>query len=224
MIEERVEVREGDILIIHTGYHHFGWDQPRTRPTRSAPWSSTPAPTASSPSGARPRRSAGSASTAAAPTIPCLHLCALACRQDRQAQVNTIIRNWMPRQATEADKLVREMYGTTIEKHFTDTRTARAGACARGSHPQRAYRTRYSCPVHHSASLVDPKTCASTSAGGGRRLKDVPDAEFGCVGINQRLVARLHLHEPCSRCSCLWPAIPRHWEQFDYSQYSHLLP
>ena len=28
MIEERVEVRDGDILIIHTGYHHFGWDQP----------------------------------------------------------------------------------------------------------------------------------------------------------------------------------------------------
>jgi hypothetical protein len=25
MIEERVEVREGDILIIHTGYHHFGY-------------------------------------------------------------------------------------------------------------------------------------------------------------------------------------------------------
>jgi len=28
MIEERVEVKEGDILIIHTGYHHFGWDSP----------------------------------------------------------------------------------------------------------------------------------------------------------------------------------------------------
>ena len=28
MIEDRVEVRERDILIIHTGYHHFGWDQP----------------------------------------------------------------------------------------------------------------------------------------------------------------------------------------------------
>lgn len=28
MVEERVEVREGDILIIHTGYHHFGWDMP----------------------------------------------------------------------------------------------------------------------------------------------------------------------------------------------------
>jgi kynurenine formamidase len=52
MIEERAEVREGDILIIHTGYHHFGWDQPRTRPTRSATWSSTPGRTASLPSGA----------------------------------------------------------------------------------------------------------------------------------------------------------------------------
>lgn len=36
MIEERVEVRTGDILIIHTGYHHFGWDQPTA--TRCATW------------------------------------------------------------------------------------------------------------------------------------------------------------------------------------------
>jgi len=28
MIEDRVEVKEGDILIIHTGYHHYGFDQP----------------------------------------------------------------------------------------------------------------------------------------------------------------------------------------------------
>ena len=28
MIEDRVEVKEGDILVIHTGYHHFGWDHP----------------------------------------------------------------------------------------------------------------------------------------------------------------------------------------------------
>ena len=27
-VEERVEVKEGDILIIHTGFHHYGWDQP----------------------------------------------------------------------------------------------------------------------------------------------------------------------------------------------------
>jgi kynurenine formamidase len=28
MIEERVDVREGDILIINTGYHKYSWDQP----------------------------------------------------------------------------------------------------------------------------------------------------------------------------------------------------
>lgn len=28
MITERVEVKEGDILIINTGYHKYGWDQP----------------------------------------------------------------------------------------------------------------------------------------------------------------------------------------------------
>jgi hypothetical protein len=83
-------------------------------------WSSTPAPTATLPTGAGPRKSSRSASTAAAPTTPCLHLCALACRQDRQAQENTIIRNWMPRQAAEADKLFRAMYGTTMEERFTD--------------------------------------------------------------------------------------------------------
>lgn len=27
-IEKRVEVKERDVLIIHTGYHHYGWDQP----------------------------------------------------------------------------------------------------------------------------------------------------------------------------------------------------
>ena len=28
MITERAEVKEGDILIINTGYHKYGWDQP----------------------------------------------------------------------------------------------------------------------------------------------------------------------------------------------------
>lgn len=28
MIEDRVEVKEGDILIINTGYHKYSWDQP----------------------------------------------------------------------------------------------------------------------------------------------------------------------------------------------------
>ena len=28
MIMDKVQVKEGDILIIHTGYHKYGWDQP----------------------------------------------------------------------------------------------------------------------------------------------------------------------------------------------------
>jgi arylformamidase len=28
MIEERVEVREGDVLLVHTGYHRYGWSEP----------------------------------------------------------------------------------------------------------------------------------------------------------------------------------------------------
>jgi arylformamidase len=108
MIEERVEVREGSILIIHTGYHHFGWDQPRTRPTRSATWSST---------SARPRvrrvvqgqKDQVDRHRLRQRRPP--HACTCA-----PAQVNTIIRNWMPRQTAEADKLFREMYGRTMEE------------------------------------------------------------------------------------------------------------
>lgn len=28
MVTDRVDIRQGDILIIHTGYHHYSWDQP----------------------------------------------------------------------------------------------------------------------------------------------------------------------------------------------------
>jgi hypothetical protein len=33
--------------------------------------------------------------------------------------MNTIIRDWMPRQAAEADKPVQEMYGATMAERFT---------------------------------------------------------------------------------------------------------
>lgn len=34
MIMDRVEVRKRDILIIHTGYHHYAWDQPEADEVR----------------------------------------------------------------------------------------------------------------------------------------------------------------------------------------------
>jgi kynurenine formamidase len=33
--------------------------------------------------------------------------------------INTIIRDWMPRQAAEADEVFQEMYGTTLADRFT---------------------------------------------------------------------------------------------------------
>jgi kynurenine formamidase len=33
--------------------------------------------------------------------------------------MNTIIRDWMPRQAAEADKLFQELYGATLAERFT---------------------------------------------------------------------------------------------------------
>jgi hypothetical protein len=33
--------------------------------------------------------------------------------------MNTIIRDWMPRQAAEADRLFQEMYGATLADRFT---------------------------------------------------------------------------------------------------------
>jgi len=95
MIEDRVDVREGDILIIHTGYHHFG---PAPSPADEIRYMAYGAPRP------RPRaRRVGQGQKAALdrrrlrrrrPSDACTWA-ALACRQDRAAQVNTIIRNWM---------------------------------------------------------------------------------------------------------------------------------
>ena len=110
MIEDRVEVREGDILIIHTGYHHFGWDQPFAGEIRYMV--QHPGPDREFAVWAKEKKikwigvDCGSADH----PMPVPRL---------QAQVNTIIRNWMPRQAAEADKLFREMYGTTLKERFT---------------------------------------------------------------------------------------------------------
>ena len=101
MVEERVEVHEGDILIIHTGYHHFGWDMPTANEIRYMV--QHPGPDREF---------------------------ALWCRQKQirwigvdcgsaDHPMNTIVRNWMPRQAEEADKLFRDMYGQPLAERFT---------------------------------------------------------------------------------------------------------
>ena len=101
MVEERVEVREGDILIIHTGYHHFGWDMPYANEIRYMVQHSGP--------------DREFAEWAKAKKIKWIGVdCGSA-----DHPMNTIIRDWMPRQAAEADKLFQEMYGATLEERFT---------------------------------------------------------------------------------------------------------
>ena len=67
MIEERVEVREGDMLLLHTGWHRFA--QFGETPTRSAISTCTPARTRRWCSGCSIRKFTSGVWTASPPTI-----------------------------------------------------------------------------------------------------------------------------------------------------------
>ena len=101
MIEERVEVREGDILLIHTGYHHFGWDQPYADEIRYMV--QHPGPDREFSVWAKEKKIKWIGVDCGSADHP----------------MNTIIRDWMPRQAAEADQVFQEMYGTTLAERFT---------------------------------------------------------------------------------------------------------
>jgi kynurenine formamidase len=102
MIEERVEVKEGDILVIHTGYHHFGWDQPTADEIRYMVKHSGP-----------DREFAEWAKAKK------LRYIAVDCGS-ADHPMNTIIRNWMPRQAKAADQVFRKKYGMPLDEFFSD--------------------------------------------------------------------------------------------------------
>jgi arylformamidase len=101
MVEERVEVREGDILIIHTGYHHFGWDHPTADEIRYMV--KHPGPDREFAEWAKKKK---------------LRWLGVDCGS-ADHPMNTIIRDWMPRQAAEADQVFQEMYGATLAERFT---------------------------------------------------------------------------------------------------------
>jgi arylformamidase len=101
MIEDRVEVREGDILIIHTGYHHFGWDMPYADEIRYMV--QHPGPDREFAVWAKDKKIKWIGVDCGSADHP----------------MNTIIRDWMPRQAVEADKLFQEMYGMRLAERFT---------------------------------------------------------------------------------------------------------
>ena len=102
MIEERVEVKEGDILIIHTGYHHYGFDQPTADEVRYMV--KHPGPDREFAVWCRKKK---------------IRWIGLDCGS-ADHPMNTIIRDWMPRQAREADAHFKAKYGMTVAERFND--------------------------------------------------------------------------------------------------------
>jgi kynurenine formamidase len=102
MIEDRVEVREGDILLIHTGYHRYGWDQPTADEIRYMVQ--------------HPGPDREFAEWCVEKKIKWLGVdCGSA-----DHPMNTIIRTWMPRQAKAAEAHFQEKYGKPLGEVFTD--------------------------------------------------------------------------------------------------------
>jgi len=104
MVEDRVEVKEGDILVIHTGYHHFGWDQPTADEIRYMV--KHPGPDREFADWAKAKK---------------LRWIAVDCGS-ADHPMNTIIRNWMPRQAAEAQRFFKAKFGKTLEEYFDDSK------------------------------------------------------------------------------------------------------
>jgi arylformamidase len=100
MIEDRVDVREGDILIIHTGYHHYGWDQPTADEIRYMV--KHPGPDREFAVWCREKK---------------IRWIGVDCGS-ADHPMNTIIRDWMPRQAEEAEVHFREKYDASLAERF----------------------------------------------------------------------------------------------------------
>jgi len=104
MVEERVEVKEGDILIIHTGYHHYGWDQPTADEIRYMV--AHPGPDREFAEWCRKKK---------------IRWIGVDCGS-ADHPMNTIIRDWMPRQAKQADAHFQKKYGQPLAQRFDDSK------------------------------------------------------------------------------------------------------
>ncbi len=104
MIEDRVEVKEGDILIIHTGYHHFGWDQPTADEIRYMV--KHPGPDREFADWCKRKK---------------LRWLAVDCGS-ADHPMNTIIRDWQPRQTRQAEKVFKKKHGKTVAEFFDDSK------------------------------------------------------------------------------------------------------
>jgi arylformamidase len=104
MVEDRVEVKEGDILVIHTGYHHFDWTMPDAEEIRY--FTKHPGPDREFSLWAKEKK---------------LRWIAVDCGS-ADHPMNTIIRDWMPRQAREADRFFKKKFNMPLAEFFDDSK------------------------------------------------------------------------------------------------------
>ncbi|MCU0693020.1 MAG: cyclase family protein [Polyangiaceae bacterium] len=102
MVEDRAEIQDGDILIINTGYHKYGWDQPAADEIRYM--IQHPGPDREFAEWAKRRRIAWIGVDCGSADHP----------------FNTAIRGWMPRYAKQCDAHFRKKYGKGLEEVFDD--------------------------------------------------------------------------------------------------------
>jgi len=100
MVEERVEVKAGDILLIHTGFHHYGWDQPTADEVRYM--IKHPGPDREFAEWAKAKK---------------LRWIGVDCGS-ADHPMNTKIREWMPVQAKECDRHFQQKYQKTLEEFY----------------------------------------------------------------------------------------------------------
>ncbi len=101
MIESKVDVKEGDILIISTGYHRFGWDQPTADEVRYMVKHPGPDRAFAEWCKAKKLRWLG---------VDC---------GSADHPMNTKIRDWMPQQAAECDAHFKDKYGKGLHEIYT---------------------------------------------------------------------------------------------------------
>lgn len=104
MVEERVEVKQGDILIIHTGYHHFAWDMPYADEVRYMV--KHPGPDREFAEWAKWKE---------------LRWIGVDCGS-ADHPMNTIIRDWMPRQTKQAETVFQKKHGKSLAQFFDDSK------------------------------------------------------------------------------------------------------
>lgn len=102
MVEDRVEVKEGDILIINTGYHQYGWDQPGADEVRYMV--KHPGPDREFAEWCKKKK---------------LRWLAVDCGS-ADHPMNTKIRDWMPREAAACDAHFKKKYGKGLTEVFAD--------------------------------------------------------------------------------------------------------